>query len=103
MTFSTSCNTSSQLSVAPHFRERVLALYLAVMQGGGALGAPLTGWIGTTFGARWTLAGGGVVVMLSALIAVLIVSRTNQLPMREQLRSALRVRRTQAPGKFELQ
>ena len=43
ITFLNSCNTSIQLSVEPQFRGRVLALYLAVLQGGTAVGAPLHG------------------------------------------------------------
>ena len=62
ITFLNSCNTSIQLSVEPQFRGRVLALYLAVLQGGTALGAPLMGWIGTEFGPRWSVGAGGAVV-----------------------------------------
>ncbi|CAH0161635.1 hypothetical protein SRABI83_00967 [Arthrobacter sp. Bi83] len=51
ITFLNSCNTSIQLSVEPQFRGRVLALYLAVLQGGTAVGAPLMGWIATELGA----------------------------------------------------
>ena len=42
-TFLNSCNTTIQLSVEPQFRGRVLALYIAVIQGGTAIGAPLIG------------------------------------------------------------
>jgi MFS family permease len=94
ITFLNSCNTSIQLSVEPQFRGRVLALYLAVLQGGTALGAPLMGWIGTEFGARWSVAAGGVIVLLTGVCAVLVVARRSRLTFREQLRTAL-------PGKRE--
>ncbi|TLM72798.1 MFS transporter [Pseudarthrobacter sp. NamB4] len=90
ITFLNSCNTSIQLSVEPQFRGRVLALYLAILQGGTAVGAPLMGWIGSEFGARWSLAVGGVVVLLAAAAAVIIVSRRNSLRFRDHLRIVLR-------------
>lgn len=82
ITFLNNCNTSIQLSVDPQFRGRVLALYLAVLQGGTAPGAPLVGWIGTEFGARWAVAVGGAVVLLTALFSVIAISRKSQLTMR---------------------
>jgi predicted MFS family arabinose efflux permease len=88
ITFLNSCNTSIQLSVEPQFRGRVLALYLAVLQGGTALGAPLMGWIGTEFGARWSVASGGIIVLLAGLSAVIVVSRRNRLTFRDALRVA---------------
>jgi predicted MFS family arabinose efflux permease len=88
ITFLNSCNTSIQLSVEPQFRGRVLALYLAVLQGGTALGAPLMGWIGTEFGARWSVAAGGIIVLLAGLAAVIVVSRRNRLTFRDALRVA---------------
>ena len=97
ITFLNSCNTTIQLSVEPQFRGRVLALYLAILQGGTAVGAPLMGWIGTEFGARWAVASGGAVVVLTAVVCVVLVSRRSQTTLREQVRSAwLRRRATQA-------
>ena len=87
MTFLNSCNTSIQLSVEPQFRGRVLALYLAVLLGGTAVGAPLMGWIGTEFGARWSVAAGGSIVLLTGLCSVIVVSRSSTLTLREQLRT----------------
>lgn len=96
ITFLNSCNTTIQLSVEPQFRGRVLALYLAILQGGTAIGAPLMGWIGTEFGARWAVASGGVVVLLTAVACVILVSRRSQKTLREQVRNAwLRRRATQ--------
>ena len=84
-----SCNPSIQLTVDPQFRGRVLALYLAVLQGGTALGAPLMGWIGTEFGARWAVAASGTIVLLTGLCALAVVARRSRLTFREQLRTAL--------------
>jgi predicted MFS family arabinose efflux permease len=88
ITFLDSCNTSIQLSVDARFRGRVLALYLAVLQGGTALGAPLMGWIGTEFGARWAVAAGGTVVLLTGLFSVIAISRNSPLTFRAQLGTA---------------
>lgn len=96
ITFLNSCNTTIQLSVEPQFRGRVLALYLAVLQGGTAVGAPLMGWIGTEFGARWSVAAGGTIVLLTGLLAVIAVSRRSPLTFRAQLRTAFPGKR--APG-----
>lgn len=94
MTFLNSCNTSIQLSVEPQFRGRVLALYLAILQGGTALGAPLMGWIGTEFGARWSVAAGGSIVLLTGLCSVIVVSRSSSLTLREQFRTVFVRRRS---------
>lgn len=89
ITFLNSCNTSIQLSVEPQFRGRVLALYLAILQGGTALGSPLVGWIGSQFGARWSVAAGGIVVLLAGIAAVIAVTRRNRLTLRAAMRLAL--------------
>ena len=54
-----SANATVQLSVAPAMRGRVMALYMMIFMGGTPIGAPIVGWVGETFGARWTLIGGG--------------------------------------------
>jgi predicted MFS family arabinose efflux permease len=96
ITFLNSCNTSIQLSVEPRFRGRVLALYLAILQGGTAIGAPLMGWIGSEFGARWSVAAGGAVVLVTALFAVIAVSRRSSVSFRDHIRTVLRRRREPA-------
>jgi MFS family permease len=96
ITFLNSCNTSIQLSVEPRFRGRVLALYLAILQGGTAIGAPLMGWIGSEFGARWSVAAGGAVVLVTALFALIVVSRRSSVSFRDHVRTVLRRRREPA-------
>ena len=88
ITFLNSCNTTIQLSVEPHFRGRVLALYLAVLQGGTALGAPLMGWLGGEFGPRWAVVAAGAVVLVAGAAAVVVVSRRSRLTFRGVLRLA---------------
>ena len=48
-----------QLHTDPGMRGRVMALYMMIFMGGTPLGAPVIGWVGETFGARWTLILGG--------------------------------------------
>lgn len=80
LTFLNSCNTSIQLSVEPRFRGRVLAIYMMVIQGGTPIGAPLVGWLGTEFGARWSIAAGGIIALAAGLWALQFVrhGRLNQ-------------------------
>ncbi|MEW9874154.1 MFS transporter [Arthrobacter sp. HS15c] len=96
ITFLNSCNTTIQLTVEPQFRGRVLALYLAILQGGTAVGAPLLGWIGTEFGARWSVAAAGAIVLLTGLFAVIAVNRRSPQTFRAQLRTAFPGRRATA-------
>ncbi|NKX53061.1 MFS transporter [Arthrobacter mobilis] len=86
LTMLNSANTSIQLSVEPQFRGRVLALYMVVMQGGTPLGAPLIGWIGTEFGARWAVAIGGTVPLLAGVCALLLLSRRSGVSLRARAR-----------------
>lgn len=69
LTMLNAANTTVQLSVAPAMRGRVMALYMMVVMGGTPLGAPVVGWVGATFGARWTLIGGGAMSVLGVLLA----------------------------------
>jgi MFS family permease len=79
LTMITAANTTIQLSVAPELRGRVMALYLMIFMGGTPLGSPIVGWVGETFGARWTLVGGGSVTVLGTLVAVAVFTRTQGL------------------------
>jgi MFS family permease len=72
LTMLNAANTTVQLSVSPVMRGRVMALYMMVVMGGTPLGAPIVGWVGATFGARWTLIGGGALTVFGVLLAVTI-------------------------------
>jgi MFS family permease len=79
LTMITSANATFQMSVAPAMRGRVMALYMMVFMGGTPLGAPIIGWVGEMFGARWTLVGGGLATIAGTLVAVLVYSRAKGL------------------------
>lgn len=72
LTLITSANMFMQLHVAPAVRGRVMAFYLMVFMGGTPVGSPLIGWIGETFGARWTLIGGGLVTVVGIALAAAV-------------------------------
>jgi len=69
LTMITSANTFMQLHTEPGMRGRVMALYMMIFMGGTPLGAPLVGWVGETFGARWTLILGGGLTMFGVAAA----------------------------------
>jgi hypothetical protein len=52
---------------------------MMIFMGGTPIGAPIVGWVGETFGARWTLVGGGVATILGTMFAVLVFSRAKGL------------------------
>jgi MFS family permease len=70
LTLMTAANTSVQLATEPEMRGRVMALYIAIFMGGTPVGAPIIGWVGETFGARWTILGGGLVCLVAGLVAL---------------------------------
>lgn len=79
LTMITAANATFQMSVSPAMRGRVMALYMMIFLGGTPIGAPIVGWVGQNFGARWTLIGGGAATIVGTLLAVLIFSRATGL------------------------
>ena len=69
LTFTTTANSTIQLSTTPAVRGRVMGLYMLVFLGGAPLGSPLTGWVAEQFGARMSLIAGGVISFLAAVVA----------------------------------
>jgi MFS family permease len=57
----------------------VMALYMMVLMGGTPIGAPILGWVGEVFGARWTLIGGGALSTLGVLLCVVLLARRQHL------------------------
>jgi MFS family permease len=85
LTLITAANATMQLSVDPAVRGRVMALYTAVFFGGTPLGAPLVGQIAESFGARWSLIGGGAVTALATVVAALLLIRRQHLVVHPHL------------------
>jgi MFS family permease len=81
LTMITSANTYLQMSTDADMRGRVTSLYMLVFLGGTPLGAPIVGWVGEHWGARWTLIGGGALTLFGVVAAVLAIHRPQ--PVRE--------------------
>jgi MFS family permease len=69
LTMVTAANTLMQVSTDPALRGRVMALYMMIFMGGTPIGAPVIGWIGEAFGARWTLLLGGLLTMVGVAVS----------------------------------
>ncbi|HEU5143000.1 MAG TPA: MFS transporter [Solirubrobacterales bacterium] len=55
VTFAAAINSSLQLTVEPHMRGRVMALYSIVFLGSTPIGAPLAGWLSEAYNPRAAL------------------------------------------------
>ncbi|MCW2833972.1 MAG: enterobactin exporter EntS [Nocardioides sp.] len=75
LTLITSANAYMQLHTDPGVRGRVMALYMMIFMGGTPVGAPVVGWIGEAFGARWTLVLGGLLTIAGVALASLLFAR----------------------------
>jgi len=72
ITLLNSANATLQVESDPELRGRVMAIYMTIVMGGTPIGAPVIGWIGETYGARWTLEVGGVLVLVGVVLALLV-------------------------------
>ncbi|QGQ20249.1 MFS transporter [Cellulomonas sp. JZ18] len=64
LTMMTAANSAIQMSTDPAMRGRVMALYMMVFLGATPVGSPIVGWIGETFGARWSIGVGSISALL---------------------------------------
>ena len=83
ITMMNSLQTIVQMDVDSHLRGRVMALYMMILMGGTPVGAPVIGWVGETFGARWTLIGGGGATLIAVVAATAWVMRKQDIHMSE--------------------
>jgi MFS family permease len=77
MSLLNSANATMQLESDPIYRGRVMALYMTIVMGGTPIGSPVIGWVAETFGARWSLILGGVLVIVGAAAASSLLLRSN--------------------------
>jgi MFS family permease len=76
LTFITSANALLQLRAEGAMRGRVLGLYLVLLTGSSAVGAPTLGWLADTFGPRAAIVIFGVTAMLGTLaVAAVLLPR----------------------------
>ncbi len=65
LTVMTTANSTVQLATAPQMRGRVMAVYMAIFQGGTPLGAPFVGWVTDQWGPRWGILVGSIACALT--------------------------------------
>jgi MFS family permease len=63
-----SSNTLIQAMVPDQLRGRVMSVYSMMFMGMAPLGALLAGWLADIIGAPWTIAGGGIVSVIGAIV-----------------------------------
>jgi len=83
ITMMNALQTTVQMTVDSHMRGRIMALYMMILMGGTPVGAPVIGWVGETFGARWTLIIGGGVTLLAVIGATIWVMRKQDIHVSE--------------------
>jgi MFS family permease len=94
--FTTTANSTTQLGTTYAVRGRVMGLYMLVFLGGAPLGSPLVGWAAEQFGARMSLIAGGLVSVLAAVVAALLLARAREVPVRGYLRRGAAAARADA-------
>lgn len=75
MTALTTSNSTVQVTSDPAMRGRVMALYMAINQGGAPVGALIIGLMADHVGVRWALALASGIVLTAALVSALVVRR----------------------------
>jgi MFS family permease len=78
-TFTTTVNSTVQLSTAPEMRGRVMAVLLAMAMGGTPIGAPIVGWVADTFGPRWALGVGAAAGFAAAGVGIRFLAKHRHL------------------------
>ncbi len=91
ITLLNSANATLQLESDPVIRGRVMAIYMTIVMGGTPLGSPVIGWIGETYGARWCLIVGGVLVIVGVAVAFVVYLRASGQTIAEALRGSAEI------------
>ena len=84
--FAQAANQRVQLGVDASYRGRVMALYVMVFLGATPLGGPLLGWIAEQSGAQASIFLGGMVGLLTGLVALTMQLRASGDRLRMQIR-----------------
>ncbi len=75
LTLLATANAWIQTTTAPSMRGRVMALHMMVLMGATPVGAPLVGWIGEHWGARWSIGVGAIASLVVTLVAAMWAMR----------------------------
>ena len=81
-TFTTTANSTVQLSTEPAMRGRVMAIFLAVASGATPVGAPIVGWVADTFGPRWALGIGATSGFAATIVGIHYLAKYRHLRVR---------------------
>jgi MFS family permease len=81
-TFTTTVNSTVQLSTDPAMRGRVLAILFAIVLGCTPIGAPIVGWVADRFGPRWALAVGASSGFAAAIVGICHLAKYHHLRIR---------------------
>ena len=100
LTMMTAANATIQITTDPAMRGRVMALYMVVFLGATPIGSPVVGWIGQTYGARWSIGVGSITSLVVAIAAAAWAVRHWNLDVRYRVlrRPHLQVTHPVAPG-----
>jgi predicted MFS family arabinose efflux permease len=69
-TFMTTANSTVQIWTEPAMRGRVMAIYMAILNGSTLFGAPFVGWVANRYGARWSLMVGAAAGLVAAAVGI---------------------------------
>ena len=83
--FGTATQSLIQMSSAPHFRGRVVAVYSLVLLGGQAIGGPTMGWIVEHFGPHAAMIISGLVPTAAAVAIALVLASRHRLKLSVRL------------------
>ena len=81
-TFTTTANSTVQLSIEPIMRGRVMAIFFTIAMGGTPIGAPIVGWVADAFGPRWALGVGAAAGFGAALVGLYYLTKYRHLRVR---------------------
>ena len=100
-TFMTTANSTVQLWTEPAMRGRVMAIYMAIVNGSTLFGSPFVGWIANQYGARWSLIVGAAAGFLAAGVGIRYLVRHRGLTgRREGWRLRFSLARASAEGGY---
>lgn len=81
-TFTTTANSTVQMTTEPEVRGRVMAIFLAIALGGTPIGAPFVGWVADIFGPRWALCVGAFSGLGAAVVGIRYLAKYRRLRVR---------------------
>lgn len=94
VTMLTTANGYVQTTTDPALRGRVLALYIAILMGSTPVGAPIAGWVATTFGPRAAIVVGAVAALVACGIGIAWMSASGRFHRRRDRMFALTIDET---------